>query len=730
METKRCAIYTRKSCEDGLELDYNSLDAQRDAGENYIASQKANGWICLPEHYDDGGFSGGDTHRPALARLLDDIKEGKIDIILVYKIDRLSRSIGDFTKLLQVFDDYNVSFVSVTQEINTSTSSGRMMLNVLISFAQYEREIIGERIRDKVAGTRKRGILTGGMPHLGYDLIDKRMVINPEEAKTVQLIFRLYCKYRSARLTCIELNKRGLTTKCWITKNGNRRGGKRWDMESLCRILKTPIYIGKVPWHDQLFDGIHQPIIAEEIFNETQQILRKQTAERKDYEPYSIDTYPLAGLIYCGYCHDLMLPTYVDKPNQRYHYYYCKKKKRIPGHDCPLRMFPAGNLEEILLTQLGRVFRTPSVANEVTRQLRGSYPDIKQQEILDTLGNINALWNALSPLEKRGILRLLIRKIEVFTDCMRFFLNPLDLRQMVVEIAQQRTFKRRVGNEPEPESDSEPAVPEFQPDGSILVSVPIIVRRKPLRTIIVPEEDRALLPLQIPVVRAIAQGRVWAQAMREGSIRDVTAIMEMTGWDRCRVIRILGLSTLSTELVVAYCTGVEPDGLGLGKLSQQIPTSWTKQHEKFYKTPGIVNDAVERELASLALAFRPELVARWQDLFKRNPPDELHVSFMRRQIAQRLQENAFGRVPEHLEELLWRAYTQGMKKPDRHGLYIGSQLIREWKREKFVVTVRPKGYEVRGRVFKSLSGAAKFITGTNWNGTKFFGVTSQTVIGN
>lgn len=305
---------------------------------------------------------------------------------------------------------------------------------------------------------------------------------------------------------------------------------------------------------------------------------------------------------------------------------------------------------------------------------------------------------------------------------MRFFLNPLDLRQMVVEIAQQRTFKRRAGNDPEPEFDSEPVVPEFQPDGSILVSIPIIVRRNPLRTIIVPEEDRALLPLQIPVVRAIAQGRVWAQAMREGSIRDVTAIMEMTGWDRCRVIRILGLSTLSTELVVAYCTGVEPDGLGLGKLSQQIPTSWTKQHEKFYQTPGIVNDAVERELASLALAFRPELVARWQTLFKRNPPDELHVSFMRRQIAHRLQENVFGQVPEHIENLLWRAYTQGMKKADRHGLYIGSQLIREWKREKFVVTVRPEGYEVRGRIFKSLSGAAKFITGTNWNGTDFFGI--------
>lgn len=730
METKRCAIYTRKSCEDGLELSYNSLDAQRDAGENYIASQKANGWICLPEHYDDGGFSGGDTRRPALTKLMEDIKEGKIDIILVYKIDRLSRSIGDFTQLLQVFDDYHVSFVAVTQEINTSTSSGRMMLNVLISFAQYEREIIGERIRDKMAGTRKRGMLSGGMPHLGYDRKDKMMVINQEETETVKLIFQLYRQYRSARLVCIELNKRGLTTKCWTTKNGNRRGGKKWDIESLYRVLKTPVYIGKVPWHDQLFDGVHQPIIAEETFNEAQQILHEQTAKRKDYEPYSIDTYPLAGLIYCGYCHDLMLPTYSDKPKQRYHYYYCKKKKRIPGHECPLRLFPAGDIEEILLKQLGRIFRTRIIADEVIRQLRQSHPDIGQQEILDTLSDINVLWDALFPLEKRGILRLLIHKIEMFTDSMRFFLNPFGLRQMVVEIAREHTFKRRSDNDPEPESDSEPVVPEFQPDGSILFSVPIIVRRKPLRTIIVPEEDRDLLPLQMPVVRAIAQGRIWAQGMREGSIRDVTAIMKMTGWDRCRVIRILGLGTLSTELVVAYCSGVEPDGLGLGKLAQQIPMSWAKQHEKFFKTPGIVSGAIERELASLTLAFRPELVAQWQTLFKRNPPEEMHVSFMRRQIAHRLQENAFGRVPEHLEELLWRAYTQGMKKPDRHGLYIGSQLIREWKGEKFVVTVRPKGYEVRGRVFKSLSGAAKFITGTNWNGTKFFGVTSQTVIGN
>jgi site-specific DNA recombinase len=275
--TFRCAIYTRKSTEDGLEQEFNSLDAQREAGEAYIASQKSEGWVCLPDHYDDGGFSGGNMDRPALQRLLADIEAGKIDCIVVYKVDRLSRSLIDFSKIMEVLERHKVSFVSVTQQFNTSTSMGRLMLNVLLSFAQFEREMISERTRDKIAATRRKGKWTGGMPLLGYDVDTRggRLLVNEEEAARVREIFELYLDRQSLITTAAELERRGWTTKRWVTKKGREMGGKPFGKNNLFKLLTNRIYLGKITYKDEVHEGEHPAIVDEEIFERVQRMLKR-----------------------------------------------------------------------------------------------------------------------------------------------------------------------------------------------------------------------------------------------------------------------------------------------------------------------------------------------------------------------------------------------------------------------------------------------------------------------
>ena len=259
---KRCAIYTRKSVEEGLDQEFNSLDAQREAGEAYIASQKANGWVCLPTRYDDGGYSGGNMKRPALQQLLADCEAGLVDIIVVYKIDRLSRSICDFADLSKKFDEWGTQFVAVTQEINTATSAGRMMLNILITFAQYEREVITERVRDKMAASRKKGKWDGGRVPMGYRVENKKLTIVEEEARIIQRIFQRFIEVQSPALIAQELNKDGIRTK----------QGRIWDRQHIYRILSNHTYVGKVNYKNSICDG-------------EQEALQKHREPKSDFFP-------------------------------------------------------------------------------------------------------------------------------------------------------------------------------------------------------------------------------------------------------------------------------------------------------------------------------------------------------------------------------------------------------------------------------------------------------------
>lgn len=266
----RCAIYTRKSTDEGLEKEFNSLDAQREACEAYIKSQAGEGWTLIRDQYDDGGFSGGSMERPALACLLNDVKAKKIDVVVVYKVDRLTRALSDFAKIVDIFDAQGVSFVSITQSFNTTTSMGRLTLNVLLSFAQFEREVIAERVRDKIAASKAKGMWMGGIPPIGYDIKDRHLIINPEEAERVRYIFRRYLDLPSVHDLGIDLRARGMAGKRWIARNGRPECGEEWSSGSLLKLLKRKLYLGLISHKGKDYPGRHEAIIDQELFDKVQ----------------------------------------------------------------------------------------------------------------------------------------------------------------------------------------------------------------------------------------------------------------------------------------------------------------------------------------------------------------------------------------------------------------------------------------------------------------------------
>ena len=369
--TVRCAIYTRKSSEEGLEQEFNSLDAQREAGEAYIASQKSQGWVCLPNRYDDGGFTGGNTDRPALARLLGDVAAGRIDCVVVYKVDRLSRSLMDFSGLISLFDKHKVSFVSVTQNFETTSSMGRLTLNILLSFAQFEREIIGERIRDKIAAQRRKGKWTGGIPVLGYDVdrsaASPKLVINADEAERVRSIFALYIKLGSLLPVVQELQSRGWHNKAWTTRAGKPRGGKLFDKCGLYGLLTNPIYTGKVKHKDDLFDGEHEPIVPAEQFRKVRAKLQ-HNGRNGGIEVRNRYGALLKRLLYCKACGRVMAHTFTGRGSKRYRYYTCTRAIKSGRAACPSRSLPAGEIERVVVDQIRCIGQDAALLADVLQQ--------------------------------------------------------------------------------------------------------------------------------------------------------------------------------------------------------------------------------------------------------------------------------------------------------------------------------------------------------------------------
>jgi site-specific DNA recombinase len=319
----RCAVYTRKSSEEGLEQEFNSLDAQREACEAYITSQKHEGWTALATLYDDGAYSGGTMDRPALQRLLDDIRSGKVDVVVVYKVDRLTRSLTDFAKIVEVLDAQGVSFVSVTQAFNTTSSMGRLTLNVLLSFAQFEREVTGERIRDKIAASKKKGMWMGGLPSLGYDVKDRKLVVNEMEAATVRYILRRYLELGAVRGLRDDLAATGIVSKRRAAADGTPYGGQRFSRGALYLMLKNRIYRGEIVHKGKAFPGEHAAIVDEELWQRVQRRLEDNHAERREGDK-ALQPSLLTGIVFDA-SSEPMTPTHAVKKGTRYRYYVSRQ---------------------------------------------------------------------------------------------------------------------------------------------------------------------------------------------------------------------------------------------------------------------------------------------------------------------------------------------------------------------------------------------------------------------
>ncbi|MCC6581533.1 MAG: recombinase family protein [Phycisphaeraceae bacterium] len=384
----RCAIYTRKSTEENLNLDFNSLDAQREAGEAYIKSQQSVGWTCLNERYDDGGYSGGNIDRPAFQRLMADVDDGKIDCIVVYKIDRLSRSLMDFARIMQSLDQHGVSLVSVTQQFNTTTSMGRLTLNILLSFAQFEREIISERTRDKIAMARRRGQWTGGPPVLGYDRQrdnrGTRIIVNKQEAERIRAIYQMYLDEGSMLPTIRALRALGWKTKRYETAKGQCRGGVDFDKSALRKLLTNVVYLGKVMYKDEVHEGEHEAIIDEDLFARVQGLLhRNRNTGGTHSGGRNKHGAMLKGLVRCKACGCAMSHHFATRGNKRYRYYVCIHAQKKGWDACPSPSLPAHQLEQFVLDQIKSLGRDPGILEDSLRttqeRLQHDVDDLKRQ---------------------------------------------------------------------------------------------------------------------------------------------------------------------------------------------------------------------------------------------------------------------------------------------------------------------------------------------------------------
>jgi site-specific DNA recombinase len=395
-----CAVYTRKSTDEGLEQEFNSLHAQREAANAYIKSQQHEGWRLLAEKYDDGGYSGGNLERPALKRLMADIRAGKVQTVVVYKVDRLTRSLTDFARLIELFESRGVSFVSVTQQFNTTTSMGRLMLNVLLSFAQFEREVTGERIRDKIAAAKRKGLWMGGTPPIGYTLGDKKLLVDPKQAQVVRNIFRRYTVLKSVARLCRELKAKGYRTKPFASVAGRSSGGKAFSRGHLYRILQNRAYLGDVTHKDATHRGQHAPIVERKLWEVVQGVLatnRRTAATGARHESPSL----FKGLVYDD-AGNRMSPAHANKAGCRYRYYVSQALLQQRPEDAgSLPRLPAHDFEQL-------------VNGKIVAELGA---DARLKAALSRLG-----WN--NEHDRRRLLRIVIKRVEVAKGMIRVQLDP------------------------------------------------------------------------------------------------------------------------------------------------------------------------------------------------------------------------------------------------------------------------------------------------------------------
>jgi site-specific DNA recombinase len=552
MTSRRCAIYTRKSSEEGLEQDYNSLHAQREACEAFIRSQAGEGWRLVKTAYDDGGFSGGGMERPGLQQLLADIRAGLVDTVVVYKVDRLTRSLTDFAKMVEVFDAKGVSFVAVTQQFNTTTSMGRLTLNVLLSFAQFEREVIGERIRDKVAASKRKGIWMGGNLPFGYRVRERKLIVNHDEAEIVRGIFERYLELGNVRLVASDLRQRGIVSSARVSKTGRVRGGKEFSRGALYHLLCNPIYLGEIRHKTDRFPGQHEAIMSRELWDRVQQRLRDGGVRSGEGRKTEAPSSPLAGKLF----DESGEPLYVQgaaKGQRRYRYYVSKALVRGNSEDAEQGWrISAPEIEKRVVAAAQAVLADqPAIA--LALEASGDDPNG-----LPTVLKSAHTWSErlASKSEAAAALGELIERVQISRESLHLSLKlPLAL--------------------------TEPS------DGASLVSlplsrlVPMQMKRRGVEMRIVLEGDSTPNSVDLPLLKAVARARRWADELVSGKVRSVGELARREGLDGRSVRRLIPLGFLAPRIVEAIAEGRQPVDITLEALTRRIdlPLLWTAQHQ-------------------------------------------------------------------------------------------------------------------------------------------------------
>ena len=561
----RCVIYTRKSSEEGLEQEFNSLEAQREACEAYIRSQAHEGWRLVSERFDDGGFSGGTLERPALQRLLEKIREKRVDVIVIYKIDRLTRSLMDFAKLAELFESEGVSFVSVTQQFNTTTSMGRLMLNVLLSFAQFEREITGERIRDKIAASKKKGMWMGGNIPIGYDVKDRALVVNDAEADTVRTIFRLYLEQGNVRKVWVEAGRLGLKTKVRPKSEGRIVGGNRFFPGHIYSVLKCPIYVGRIHHKGETYPGNHAAIINSETWDAVQARLAGNRVDRCSY-PNAKYPSPLVGLIFDSKG-TRFTPTHASKGGKRYRYYVDQAlTKGIAPATADIPRIPAMEIEHIVRKGFAEFLgNSKNLLDALGTGLSGTATEraFKQARML------GAELRAATPSSWMPLVRPALQQIVIEERAIRLRILQEGLRTILLPQGDHSLIR----SSDDTEEDHRQQIHEY------VIAARMQTRSGVIKLIVGNGADRTMTEPDLTLCKAIARAHEWAERLRAGRVQSARALAKAEGVTESYVTRVLRLGFLAPSIVEAILDGRHPVEITADQLTLRapIPAIWVEQ---------------------------------------------------------------------------------------------------------------------------------------------------------
>jgi site-specific DNA recombinase len=548
---RRCAIYTRKSSEEGLEQDYNSLHAQREACEAFVRSQAGEGWKLIRTAYDDGGFSGGTMERPALQQLLAHIREGLIDVVVVYKVDRLTRSLADFARMVELFDNQSVSFVAVTQQFNTTTSMGRLTLNVLLSFAQFEREVIGERIRDKVAASKRKGIWMGGTLPMGYDVRERKLVVNQDEARTVREIFERYLELGNVRELKNDLDQRGIVSAVKLSRKGRRRGGKPFSRGALYCLLSNRIYRGEIRHRQQSHPGQHEPIISRELWERVQAKLCGHAVRDGEGRKTAAMRSPLAGKLFDANGEPLYVQGAV-KGQRRYRYYVSKRLVRGESPEPEQRWrLSAAEIERAVSagarTMLGDRAAIALVLEESGIDSSHLVPVLKSTQTL--IERFQADGETAS-----STLGEIIERVDLMREGIRILLK------LPIAAEDRSGTTRHI---------------------ALARLITLQLKRRGVETRMVLTGEATPSRVELPLLKAVARARRWALELISGQVNSVDEIARREQMDKRSVRRLLRLGFLSPRIIEAIAEGHQPPDLTVFSLMRRVdlPLLWNAQEQ-------------------------------------------------------------------------------------------------------------------------------------------------------